>query len=515
VFKKNRVKMGNFRARTKPGKNHARWRKGHSSSSNPSKSKHRDAAKSRLLKVGFGGHLSSTLEAETPRSFANGPARLTAESLLRHDALLGNVDQQQQGAAADNEDNDAMTLGQTHKTFDTFAGSVWSECSNVSFARLLPRFNPGNTRHKEMLAILSAIAEVIKENKIEDETEEASPVEYFGALLTSLDVSDTTDSLSATVALLSIVIKTIDKELLKSKFSVSSKLLLELLSRHGQTADASVVRGLLGCLSVLLRAQDKSAWSNQSTVRIMDSILSFVADPRPKVRKASQHAVCAVMASKSDSDDFHPSAVHVAKFLVSQIEASDVKAVLHILVLLKEILYMLPKQQVKITCETILKVMTLGNAYTLSCGFQALHGLFAGRPSAKSLPGDMNARLIAATYDFQPSINDGQPLVAWLTVQQEAHINLSEQDPRLCLANLQKFFANVTRCWASDRSDIIAASTTALKAVLNEAVKPHMDVFSSDKECLEQIKTIFSHIEEGLSYQFQSAWAQVRFLVPS
>ena len=152
------------------------------------------------------------------------------------------------------EDLDAVTLGQTNKTFDTFASSVWSNCSNVSFGRLLPRFNPSNPKHKEMLAILSAISDVIKEEQMSDDHEgkckfclkiplihnrisignEPSGVEYFGALLTTLDTTGDSENLSATISLLSIIIKTIDKELLRAKFSIAAKLFLELLSRHGK-----------------------------------------------------------------------------------------------------------------------------------------------------------------------------------------------------------------------------------------------------------------------------------------
>lgn len=489
--------MAKFRARSKTGKNRQRWKKGQSSSSNPRKTTHRDAAKARMLRVGFGAP-----DLSPPKGFDNGPARLTAESLLKHDALMGNVDK------IEDEDNDGLTLGQTNKTFDTFASSVWSDCSNVSFGRLLPRFNPGNPKHKEMLAILSAIAEVIKET---NDGSEPSAVEYFGALLTSIDTTESVESLSATIALLGIVIKTIDRAILQAKFSISAKLLLELLSRHGESDDASIVRGLLGCLSILLRHQDKSAWADSSTVRVMDSILSFVIDKRPKVRKAAHHAICAVLAS-TEQGTFHPNAGHVAQFLIHLVEAnlvsSDVKPVLHIMILFKEILHSFPKKEAKSSCEEILKVMSMGNAFTLSCGFQALHGLFAARPSLKSLPSDMNARLIAALYDFQPSINDSQPMVAWLTVQQEAHINLAEHDAILCLENLPKLFNNVTRCWASDRGEVSVAATTALKAILNEAVKPNIAKLGSDP-AIASIKSIFGSIENGLKYQFHGSWAQV------
>ena len=98
------------------------------------------------------------MNKDEPKGFENLQApRLTAESLLKHDALLGS------NSFGAEDDADIQSLGQTNKTFDTFASSVWSQCSSSSFGHLLPRFNAGNAKHKEMLAILSAIAEVIKE----------------------------------------------------------------------------------------------------------------------------------------------------------------------------------------------------------------------------------------------------------------------------------------------------------------------------------------------------------------
>ncbi len=96
-----------------------------------------------------------------------------------------------------------------------------------------------------------------------------------------------------------------------------------------------------------------------------------------------------------------------------------------------------------------------------------------------------------------------------MTVQQEAHINLGQQDPRLCLDNLPKLFAKVSQCWVSDRAEVTVAATTALKAVINEAIKPNLDIFEGNNAFTSQMKCIFSHIEEGLKYQYHSSWAQV------
>ena len=280
-----------------------------------------------------------------------------------------------------------------------------------------------------------------------------------------------------------------------------------------------MVRGLLGCLSILLRAQTKETWGYQSTVRVMESILPFVIDGRPKVRKAAQHSVCSILASNRNSDndtsqpeaDFHPVAGKTSEFLIKTIEdnvGKNEKAVLHVLILLKEILHTLPKQHVKRTCDTIVGIMTMGNRLSLSCGFQALYGLFSGRPSSKCLPAELNARLITAMYNFQPAMDDSQPSTAWLAVMQEAHINLSQQDAQLCLENLPKLFSKATRYWVHG-GNVASASTTAMKAILNEAFGPHIEDADKNASSLSHVKDLFQCIENGLKFEFHESWAQV------
>ena len=84
---------------------------------------------------------------------------------------------------------------------------------------------------------------------------------------------------------------------------------------------------------------------------------------------------------------------------------------------------------------------------------QAFHRLFSGRPNASSLSPELNAQIITvsdcrdiqsalvimlgllrkfistphlqALYDYLPSENDLQPLLAWLTVMEKAHVHLA------------------------------------------------------------------------------------------
>ena len=301
----------------------------------------------------------------------------------------------------------------------------------------------------------------------------------------------------------------------------------------------------MSCLSVLLRAQNAEAWIDTSGIgpihRVFDSILSFCLDSKPRVRKSAHQTVISILKgstmmktstmeaeeekeNKTEMDveetkpTFHPASINASKYCTSQIEKYAVsssssdgasRAVLHVLSLLKEIISVFPKSHVKICCETVLKVMSSGDSYTVSSGMQVLYGLFNSRPDLSSLPIELNAKLINLLYNYQPSINDAQPIVAWLTVQQEALINLSQHDHQLCIKHLPKFVLSATRCWTSDKSSVITAATTAIKAICLECIKPYIQIQIEDSEMLVELKKVFNHLEEGLKYQYHSAWAQV------
>ena len=113
-------------------------------------------------------------------------------------------------------------------TSDTFA-SDWSGCTNMSFAKLLTKFSPTNEHHKEMLAILAAVTEVIKSKGGEE-----TSTEYLAALLTTLESAETEKSLAASISLIALVIKTVPRPVLIHQFDAISKLLDQLLARQAE-----------------------------------------------------------------------------------------------------------------------------------------------------------------------------------------------------------------------------------------------------------------------------------------
>ena len=195
-----------------------------------------------------------------------------------------------------------------------------------------------------------AITEVIKQQGGKE-----SDTEYFGALMTTLEVAEASeDSLGAAVCLLGMVIKRVPSSVLKIKFSSSAKTLLELLARHIESDNSVLVRSLIGCLGVLLRHQDAGVWTSSSTLQIYDALLTFVTNPKAKVRKAAQHTICAILKASlllTDSAEpplLHPVAAHTGKFCVQQIDehgftGGDSSPLLHLLHLLKDIFGVFPQ----------------------------------------------------------------------------------------------------------------------------------------------------------------------------
>ncbi|KAL1447579.1 hypothetical protein WDU94_000029, partial [Cyamophila willieti] len=355
--------MGKFRKRVAcKGK---RWAKGQSSSSNPEAKTFRNAAKSRFFQVNLG----------------NSNSGLTEFAVRKHEVMFGSV-KAKQGSLATEMDDDESVAGTsvpgTFKTFETFA-SDWSNCSNVSFSKLLTSFSHNSAIHKEMLAILAAVTEVIKEkNGTENSTE------YFAALMTLLEGAAEGDdykeeSVSASLSLLSMGIKTVPRPVLQLKFADASKILMSLLSQHATSNNNIIMRSLIGCLSVLLRAQDGVVWSQPSTMKVYESILSFCAHSKPKIRKAAQHACCAILKASactaptpttepSQSDDFpsiedslhgdsvttaspHPASHVTAAYVIRNIELNPAlggsTSTLHVLGFLKDVISCLSKTNVK------------------------------------------------------------------------------------------------------------------------------------------------------------------------
>ena len=349
-----------------------------------------------------------------------------------------------------------------------------------------------------MLAVLAAVTEVIKaEGGKESETE------YFAALMTTLDVTADEAHLAAVLRLLSVIIKKVPHPVLITKFSQINASLTAKLSVVTESANVSVLRALLGCISVLLRVQPASVWSLPETKRSLTALLSFTCHTKPKIRKAAQHSVISIVRGSSPDLIPHPSAATVASFCCDTVTSSGAgdNSVLYMLTMMKEVLVVVPRSAMKSSCEMILKLLTLGTPILVTTSFSALHGMFLGRPSASCLSSEMNGQLLTALAEFRPQVHDTAPMVAWLATLQEGIINLGlSSSLDTVQGHLVRYCQAILQCWLSDRAEVVRAGGVALGAVLGELGR---GIEGSLASKLVEI------LGEGLKYNYNRAWQTV------
>uniref|UniRef100_A0A3B4B912 Uncharacterized protein n=1 Tax=Periophthalmus magnuspinnatus TaxID=409849 RepID=A0A3B4B912_9GOBI len=478
------VKSGKLRSGT--ASKLKRWKKGHSSDSNPQASRFRQAAKSR---------------------FFSRPSKsdLTVDALKLHNELqTGPLEVKERKDACSMEEEPEEAL--SDRTSGTFLSGL-SDCSNLTFRKVQRYWESNSAAHKEICAVLAAVTEVIR-SQGGKETE----TEYFAALMTTLEVVDTGESQAAVAYLLNLVMK-VPTPVLISKFSDTSKALMDVMSKQATSDSVSALRWILSCLATLLRKQEASVWTYPSTLQIYHGLLSFTVHSKPKVRKAAQQGVCSILRGsdflfKDDAPTHHPVAMTTAKFCIKEMEKAGSKedtTTLHVLGLLKELMGTFPLGAVKSCCETLLRVMTLSHVLVTASAMQAFHKLFSSKPKPSTMSPELNAQIITALYDYLPSENDLQPLLAWLTVMEKAHVHLALQSS-LSLGHLPRLFSAAISCLLSPHTQVVSAATNTLKTLLTECVAPHMEEMSLITTTASADICKMFIAEEGLSYRFHASW---------
>ncbi|XP_021071760.1 RRP12-like protein [Mus pahari] len=475
-----------------------RWKKGHSSDSNPATCRHRQAARSRFF------------------SRPSGKSDLTVDAVKLHNELQSGTLSLGKSQASDTTMDQEPEVAFTEKSSGTFLSGL-SDCTNVTFSKVQRFWESNSAAHKEICAVLAAVTEVIR-SQGGKETE----TEYFAALMTTMEAVESPESLAAVAYLLNLVLKRVPSPVLMKKFSDTSKAFMNIMSAQASSASTSALRWVLSCLAILLRKQDLEAWGYPITLQVYHGLLSFTVHAKPKIRKAAQHGVCSVLKGSDfmfgeKAPAHHPAAISTAKFCIQEIEKSggskEATTTLHMLTLLKDMLPCFPEGLVKSCSETLLRVMTLNHVLVTACAMQAFHNLFHAKPSPSTLSAELNAQIITALYDYIPSENDLQPLLAWLKVMEKAHINLVRLQRDLGLGHLARFFGTAVTCLLSPHSQVVVAATQTLKEILKECVAPHIadigSVTSSASGPPQYIAKMFRAVEEGLTYKFHAAWSSV------
>lgn len=410
------------------------------------------------------------------------------EAMEKHDAIQSFNLKSMSGSlndisiAADGED----AFSQSHRAMSqatTFA-TQFSATSNMSFNKLLVNFQPNSLIHKEMLAILAALTEIIKE-KGGSETN----TEYFLALMETIENVKENSELQASLALLNMGIKSVSEPVLRKKFNETAEVLLNLIVRFAQ-GEGNVLKSIISCLSVVLRAQEYASWKLSSTMKFFDAILTFTTHTKPKIRKAAQHAVgsilfgsCFMLPPKKEEGVeekpapkiIHPGASRVAKFCIDKFKPEIINnnqtLLLHVLSMLQTVLSSFQRDDIKSISEHLLSIMTSGNILVRTNCFQTFHALFSSK--SENLTAQLVGRLISALYEYRPNRSDFRQILAWITVMKAAHVKLFSLDRDACIQALPQFFdICVNDIWLSDSAEVVAGTSNSLKEILEECLKP-------------------------------------------
>lgn len=354
----------------------------------------------------------------------------------------------------------------------------------------MTRFRQDNPVHKDMLAILSGITDVIKENEGTQ-----SSTEYYLGLINVLQKVKEESQTVAALSLLTMGIKTVPEAVMRRTFSEAAQMLFDLMQHFADREEHMAWKHLIFCMGTLLRNQEYASWSSSSTQKYFDAILVFAVHSKPKLRKAAQQALASIVRGSSfmvsaaeDTEagesvkvapqppkSSHPMSTKLTRFCVEKFNVENLAnlqtVVLHTLGLLQSVICVLKADDLKLICEQLLSIMTASNVLIRTNCFQTLHALFSS--DRNNLNAVLLGKLISALYDYQPDVMDSGQTLAWLTVLKQGQIYLAKLDLLLCSKGLVKFFDVVTtQLWNTAAPEVANGCSNAVREILDDCIQP-------------------------------------------
>lgn len=334
----------------------------------------------------------------------------------------------------------------------------------------------------------------------------------------TLEATKEEKDIVATLSLLTMVIKSVPQSVLRKKFADTGDIFLQLLEQFADNENQNVLRSvsviefiyyffhyyktnifssqyaqIIGCISVLLRAQEYASWSAGLTLKLFNQVLSNVIHTKPSIRKAAQRAIestihgSCFMINRGQTIEneqardeqsqvpFHPAGSYVAKFCVEQFKVENLtksqNVVLYAIELLKKTINGLKNDDIKNICEYLLSIMVTSKTTIQKNCFDTLYHLFDSK--SPNLSQDLIGKLIAAIYDYRPEQTDVNLTLAWLNVMKRGHICMTSFNVTKCLLELPRL---ITICandiWKSDNLQIATGVYHMLKEIFEECIAP-------------------------------------------
>jgi len=427
--------------------------------------------------------------------------KLTYDNLAIHNAIMADkstpMDQPSDSIEnlsldqpQDNKSMSSLSIGETElnrfKGFtndqvsdaQTFA-TCFTNCTNASFGYFLQKFNSNSSVHKEMLSILAAATDIINEQK-DEETDE----KYFDLLTNSIYTAESTLALTANIVLLYYVIKRMNQDQLRIKFSSFQQLTTDLLKKYLNSSNVSFVKFLLKCYFIFLKEQEAQEWENSITrTSYVNNLLVLTVHPKSRIRKVAKDCVSQLFNKLEECDSEHNEhpiyecTIEFTKRKIKETSGEDITDALYVLNVWKEIIHHLPIAYLKSTCEQLIGLLALGNVLIFTNCMQILENLF--KSNSKNINSDLNYKVILALYDNQPALTDHQPLLAWCSVTKFAELNLFNLNKALFIEHLLKLFNIYFNCLQSDNQVQRSFACQCINELLEKTIQAKDDFNTS------------------------------------
>ena len=379
--------------------------------------------------------------------------------------------------------------------------------------------------------VLSAI-----EDTLRSQNHDFTPTAYFAALLALLSQAISVSKgpvnkelATSVVYLLDLVTPYVPIPILRSKFSQILTSLAPALTH--QDAEAPLLRSSIGCLEMLLVAQDAGAWILPQTQigprRAIAGLLILAVDHRPKVRKRAHDALVKVLKNPPPSPSLdHPAAdmctetaLHNLNDLM-QVAGKKHRArayekeehhpsLMHALQLVKSIAAASggwPTKKMDSLCECLLNISKSSNEYLTMAVFEVFEIIFAGmadETASSKLP-----RLMEVISDLRPSQNDSQLLPPWIAILSRGYDVSAQLLPDETFHKLPELFDLISGFLASMSHNIRISASECLISFITNCIPITAIVEPSilDEKILEKLGKASIDL---LSIKYQAAWMEV------
>uniref|UniRef100_A0A0R3RG81 NUC173 domain-containing protein n=1 Tax=Elaeophora elaphi TaxID=1147741 RepID=A0A0R3RG81_9BILA len=386
--------------------------KGKSSESNPSITRHREAA--RAIRI---AQKTPFIPADENYDIKFNDEDVILEQIPLHKMQIAN------GEEIESTRSNISELSSAKSQLSQF-----TSCTNPTFDPVHRIWRSGSVLQNEVLAVLAATAELIKDN---NGTE--SDAEYFAALLTVIEAMPAVDEskLAAAAYLLGLVARKVDKSVSRKCFSRAHQILENKLD---STQLAVALAKLIDTLGTILHQQPASIWQSSSTRLSLMKIEMFAIHDKSLVRSAARRTLRTILNDPVmiTSNGCHRGAGIVGEVLTKQMEQStanvDIDVLLRLLCLAENIMHKMPSLIFKKFAEMTFALLSISDSGLRCAIFQCFQKILRQQPADTTLSFNTNVLLVSLLRDFASTAMDPSVTCLWMEAFCEAHLCLAAKD---------------------------------------------------------------------------------------